>query len=1344
MDFVTVSTRPLKDGRYEIRLKFITGKKEDLMIAGGDFYAYFIKEENRWSRDENDLIRYLDRYLDQYVEEHKDKWPNGYVVQYMWDADSGAIDRWHKYVKQQQRDNFIPLDPKLTFTNTVLCRESYSSKRLPYALEDGDISAYDTLLSKLYSVEERRKLEWAIGAIVSGDSVDIQKFVVLYGSAGTGKSTVLNIIQELFEGYWSSFDSKALGSSNAAFALEPFKDNPLVAIQHDGDLSRIEDNTRLNSLVSHEYMSVNTKNKAIYTQKFRSFLFMGTNKPVKITDAKSGLLRRLIDISPTGEKFSGTEYRKLMKEIKFEHGAIAYHCLKVYEEDPHRYDNYIPLSMMGATNDFYNFMLTEYLNFEESDGVTLSVAYDRYKKYCEESNSYNKLSRMYFGEELKNYFNEFLERGYLPSGERVRSYYKGFRKDRFEPPKEETKETKSDLLIFKEQPSLLDEYLKDCPAQEAIFVGDRDQPGIAWSKCKTTVKDIDTRKLHYILQKGCPNLIFLDFDFKDKDGNKDPERNLIEASKWPKTYAELSKSGAGIHLYYIYTGDVNALEPRINDDIEIKVPKGNSAIRRLLTKCNDIPIATISSGLPVKKGEPINKMIDIGVVKDKAQFERFLKKCFVKAHTGSKNKDVKSSTREEINFIAKVLKDKYESGETYDFSEYRNPIVTFASSSTHQAKECIRIVNEMHFKSDDIPDPVEEFMPESKGQLVIFDLEVYQNLIVICWKFIGDDYIHVMVNPSPEQVDLLLGYKLIGFNNRNYDNHILYAIRLGRTIKEVYNLSQSIIKFNTGKIKESEGASYTDIYDYCSKKQSLKKWEIELDQHHQEMDIPWDQPVPPELVDKVIEYCKNDVKATEAVWEATQSDFVARQILADLTGLTVNHTTNQLTAALIFGNDMHPQSKFKYRNLGLPVTTDENGNDLPDDALIFRAWNGERSALPFYPGYEHKNGKSYYRGEEVGEGGYVYSEKGVYVNVALLDISSQHPSSIEDERLFGDYTDRFSELKRARIIIKHAVAAKKDGDEDGYLRELSKIPKLEHIGEKLQKYLDDYEKVKNLPQALKIAINSVYGLTAASFNNRFRDPRNIDNIVAKRGALFMIDLKHEVQARGFTVAHIKTDSIKIPEATPEIIEFVMNFGKMYGYDFEHEATYDRMALVNKAVYIAKYTKPERDKAGHDIWWTATGTQFQVPYVFKKLFSGEEITFKDLCETKSVTGSSSLYLDFNENLPEGEHKYQFVGRVGSFCPIKPGCGGGELFREKDGKYFAVSGSTGYRWKDAEVVKVLDDPLSQIDISYYDRLCEEAVKAINELELDDQTYSKFISNLPFEHSINYLLEHGDLPF
>ena len=60
------------------------------------------------------------------------------------------------------------------------------------------------------------------------------------------------------------FDAESLGSATDNFALEQFKSNPLVAISHDGDLSRIEKNTKINSLVSHEKMIVNEKHKSLY------------------------------------------------------------------------------------------------------------------------------------------------------------------------------------------------------------------------------------------------------------------------------------------------------------------------------------------------------------------------------------------------------------------------------------------------------------------------------------------------------------------------------------------------------------------------------------------------------------------------------------------------------------------------------------------------------------------------------------------------------------------------------------------------------------------------------------------------------------------------------------------------------------------------------------------------------------------------------------------------------------------------------------------------------------------------------------------------------------------------
>ena len=80
-------------------------------------------------------------------------------------------------------------------------------------------------------------------------------------------------------------------------------------------------------------------------------------------------------------------------------------------------------------------------------------------------------------------------------------------------------------------------------------------------------------------------------------------------------------------------------------------------------------------------------------------------------------------------------------------------------------------------------------------------------------------------------------YKEVRFDiyctaSRRYDKHILYARMFG----EAYNLP------------------YTDVYDFAAKKQSLKKREVELGIHHQELGLPWDKPVPEGMRNKEVKH----------------------------------------------------------------------------------------------------------------------------------------------------------------------------------------------------------------------------------------------------------------------------------------------------------------------------------------------------------------------------------------------------------------------------------------------------------------------------------------------------------
>ncbi|HZJ76711.1 MAG TPA: DUF5906 domain-containing protein, partial [Oscillospiraceae bacterium] len=704
MDFYQIKERSTKNGVIEIYPDFKVGRSKDLMVRGKSFYAIWDAEKGLWSTDEYDVQRLVDKTLWEYKEKLSKKTDGTIYVKLMGNFSSKIWSEFRTYM-QHISDNAHELDVRLTFENSDVKKTDYISKRLPYSLGKGDMYAYDEIIGTLYEPNERAKLEWAVGSIIAGDSKDIQKFIVLYGEAGAGKSTILNIVQRLFEGYYTTFEAKALTSSSNAFATEAFKHNPLVAIQHDGDLSKIEDNTKLNSIVSHEEMTINEKYKPSYTARINSFLFMATNRPVKITDAKSGIIRRLIDVRPSGRKIPTRKYHTLMGQVGFELGAIAHHCLEVYRRmGKNYYSGYRPLEMMLQTDVFLNYIESNYFIFKEQDGMSLTQAYEMYKTYCEEALIDFKLPRHKFRDELKNYFEVFHDITRI-DGRQVRSYYSGFRKSRFKNIVEVEESPNS--LVLDSDKSIIDDIYKLAPAQ---YANKNEIPSKKWKYVKTKLKDLDTGVLHYV--RLPLKHIVIDFDIKNVDGEKSLEKNIEAASKWPPTYAEYSKSGKGIHLHYIYDGDAEMLNRIYSEDIEIKVFVGNSPLRRKLTKCNNVPIATISDGLPLK-GE---KMINFDAVKSEKNLRNLIKRNL--------NKEIHPGTKPSIDFIHKILEDAYESDLKYDITDLRPEILAFANNSTNQAIYCVKLVSQMKFKSEE---PSVSNVDYEDDDLVFFDVEVFPN-----------------------------------------------------------------------------------------------------------------------------------------------------------------------------------------------------------------------------------------------------------------------------------------------------------------------------------------------------------------------------------------------------------------------------------------------------------------------------------------------------------------------------------------------------------------------------------------------------------------------------------------
>ena len=1210
-----------------------------LIVHSGSFYAFWDEGNSIWCTSEQRLAEYIDHMLLRYSD------AVGVHAKLCNDFTSGTWKLIKDFIRNFP-ETFVPMDQRVHFKDDILRMEDYATKTLPYSLSEEPCPNYDRLMSTLYNEVDRRRLEWAIGCGLLGKNLEIQKMFVIYGEPGSGKSTVLDIIRALFEGYCKDVNITSVVRGDNRFCLQQFIDNPVVGLQAEVDLSRVATNETLNSIVAHDPVSAEKKYENAINVQIQTILFLASNKKVQITDAWSGLLRRLVIIEPSGRRLPRDEYEQVRRNLKFELGSIAKHCMDVYLEEGYKYlDNYRPEDMADQTDYFRTFVLDN-LDYFMAGDVESKDAYRLYKIYMEENGYGYAKNISQFRTELKKYFRNYhADAG--KGNQRRKHVYSGFLEEKTLIEAEGNQHA----IQLEKRESKLDDILATYPAQYANAYGAPLRP---WDDVASTLKQINTRQLHYV--RPSLNHIVIDFDLKDSEGNKSLERNLQAAESFPATYSEVSQGGQGLHLHYFYTGDPLQLSSVYSEGIEVKVFKGKSALRRKLTRCNNLDIASISSGLPLKGVPPT--MIDKDHVLTERQIRSRILRCL--------RKEVHANTKPNIDFIFKTLEDAFLGDKPYDVSDLEPAVISFAAQSSHQAPYCLEKVTKMHFKSD-LPEENKDNGVVPDKELVFYDIEVFPNLLVVAWKQYDNPKTYSICNPDQRWLENFFKQPLVGFNNRRYDNHILYARYLGYDNEALYKLSQRIVNGPKGDqggfFSEAYNLSYTDVYDFASaaNKKSLKKWEIELGIHHMENEYPWDQPVPEDTWPQIEDYCRNDVVATEAVFKKIHSDYSARIILSKLSGLTVNDTTNQQTTKIIFGNDKKPQLKLHYTRLA-----------------------------ELFPGYQFVGGVSTYKGHKVGEGGFVYSVPGYYENASCIDVASMHPTSIEQLGYLGEYGENYSRLKKARVCIKHK-------DMEG-LREL--------LGAEITDYVTSAGlSLKDLSNALKTALNSVYGLTAAHFDNPFRHPDNVDNIVAKRGALFMIDLLEFCQQKGWKVFHIKTDSIKIADCTPEIEAEVMAFGKEYGYEFEIEERFRKICLVNKAVYIAL-----EENGDGSVHWTATGAQFAHPYIFKTMFTGEELEKRDYFETKQVSGDGALYLRTvrpGDDSPSDPDNYQFIGRVGSFVPVL-GDIGRELVVKRNGKYDAVAGTKGYLWIPSDWF----NEGVELDMNYYESLVEAAKTAIEE--------------------------------
>lgn len=340
----------------------------------------------------------------------------------------------------------------------------------------------------------------------------------------------------------------------------------------------------------------------------------------------------------------------------------------------------------------------------------------------------------------------------------------------------------------------------------------------------------------------------------------------------------------------------------------------------------------------------------------------------------------------------------------------------------------------------------------------------------------------------------------VGFNNKNYDQHILKGILCGFNPKKISDYI--ITDHNNGwGYSNVMNKIYTIQYDVMnSLNKGLKTYEGFQGKNIKESDVAFNIPrkLTQNEIKETIIYCRSDVINTYELFIKTIKDFKAHMNLVKMAGGNLKYlskTKTQLSSIILQAKQI--------------IRDDEFDVFVPDNLEIKKYkkivdWYKSDKSKRYYNRVKKKNGG--YKNEEnrleisvasvdhvFGWGGLhgarkKYHSKGYFI---LMDVSSLYPSLMIKYNLLSRSCSRSGVKKYEEIYHKRL--------------------ELKSLGKKEEQ------------APLKLVLNSTYGAAKDKFN-ALLDPRNA-NLVCLFGQLFLLDL----------IEHLENDSEIIQSNTDGIL-----------------------------------------------------------------------------------------------------------------------------------------------------------------------------------------------------------------
>lgn len=474
--------------------------------------------------------------------------------------------------------------------------------------------------------------------------------------------------------------------------------------------------------------------------------------------------------------------------------------------------------------------------------------------------------------------------------------------------------------------------------------------------------------------------------------------------------------------------------------------------------------------------------------------------------------------------------------------------------------------------------------------LLFYDIEVFAHDAFVVFKDIDGKLVRCFKNKFHGIWDVIEGKTLVGFNNYWYDDKILSEMLRGFTPEQLKKTNDKIINEDYKGFIDSRLRTL-DVFQQISVSRSgLKKIEGNMGKMILESSVSFDidRPLSDSEYQEVFEYCCYDVDMVIEIWKLRKkSYFEPKLTLLKRYGnpRAAKWNTTTISANMLI-------------NKPLPKWS---GHRVPEDMMelvppdVKDMWNSI-NAIGGEPSKKSITVNEFGNSIQFGFGGLhgVPKNKKRFENVILSDVGSMYPSIIHNLNVLGGATSLYESIRVERLEVKH--------------------------------------KDKTLSDALKLILNSVYGLLKNQYSTLY-NPR-ASATVCIYGQIILYELCRRL-SQTCEISNINTDGVAYTSDNEEYLAICKEWEEEFQFGLEHEY-YDLWIQrdVNNYIAVEKGTGKIKTKGG-DVG----------RYEYDKPFDNNSCRIIDIAIVDYLVKGVDVITTLRNNLDK-PYLYQYILQAGS--------------------------------------------------------------------------------------------------